>query len=187
MIACRDRSAFVSAGDWADWVTTIQCSPSETVGPSTVVGAAFIREVEPGELVAAGFSRANPASVRPYRQTRLRVPCQSLRNTSIFSPSRQRVRTGAASMKRARRSARSWRSRPRASPIWSCRWPDSGGALAAIGFAQQIGVPFELGDHPHALCRAHLHPAHRTARAIRASSASTTPTVSLVAGKRIVG
>ena len=50
----------------------------------------------------------------------------------------------AASIRYARRSAPSWRANATRQPIWSCRCPIPG-TPAAIGYAAEAGIPFELG------------------------------------------
>ena len=85
-----------------------------------------------------GARRREPPAVRAGRG-----PAPA---SSSMSISRGRIRSSTArrSIPSARRSAPSWRARARSRPIYVVPVPDSG-VPAAIGYAQESGIPFELG------------------------------------------
>jgi amidophosphoribosyltransferase len=62
--------------------------------------------------------------------------------------------------------------------------PD-GGTPAAIGYAQQSGIPFELRHHPQPLCRPHLHRADPVDPRLR-RQAQAFANRAMIAGKRVV-
>lgn len=135
MIACRDPYGFrpLVLGRLGDsWIAT-----SETVALD-VIGATFLREVEPGELVvinADGLSTLmpfRPERPRPciFEQVYFSRPDSISRGLSIYEV---RKRIGAELAAEAPVNA------DMVVPV-----PDSG-TPAAIGFAQRSGIPFELG------------------------------------------
>lgn len=101
MIACRDPLGIrpLVMGKIGD--ATVFAS--ETVALD-VVGAEFVRQIEPGELVKVDFD-GNINSLTPLARTR---PGPASSNTSI-SAARIRSSTGAASTKHANPSASNWR------------------------------------------------------------------------------
>jgi amidophosphoribosyltransferase len=125
---------------------------SETVALD-VVGATFVRSIEPGELVIVKGWRVR--SHRPFAQ-----PSRA-RASSSMSISRAPIRSRQPQVYTAcaRRSARSWRSRARSMPTYVIPVPDSG-TPAAIGYAQASGIPFELGIiRSHYVGRTFIQPA----------------------------
>ncbi len=110
---------------------------SETVGLD-VVGATFLRSVEPGELII--ISPQGLRSIRPFADQRPR-PC-------IFEHvyfSRPDSMVDGASVYQVRKAIGAELARE--SPVFAdmvVPVPDSG-TPAAIGYAQESGIPFELG------------------------------------------
>ena len=177
MIACRDPLGIrpLVMGRMGD---TIMFA-SETVA-FDVVGAEFIREVEPGELVLADFA-GETRSVRPFGNPSPRP--LHLSNTSIFS--RPDSVFAGRSVYEARKAigAQLAIEAPCEADL-VVPVPDSG-VPAAIGFAQQSGVPFELGIiRSHYVGRTFIQPSDgaRHSSVKRKHNANR----SLVAGKRIV-
>ena len=151
---------------------------SETVA-FDVVGAEVIREVEPGELVLVDFA-GQIRSVRPFGNPPPR-PCifehvYFSRPDSVFA---------GRSVYEARKAigAQLALESPCVADL-VVPVPDSG-VPAAIGFAQQSGVPFELGIiRSHYVGRTFIQPSDgaRHSSVKRKHNANR----SLVAGKRIV-
>ena len=110
---------------------------SETCGLD-IIGAKFVREVEPGEMVVVTQGRVD--SHRPFEPVRPR-PC-------IFEYvyfSRPDSIIGGKSVYEVRREI--GKQLAIEAPVEAdmvCPVPDSG-TPAAIGFAQQSGIPFEMG------------------------------------------
>ncbi len=104
-----------------------------------IIGARFVREIENGEVVV--ISEEGVESHSPLPQAAGPRPASS--NTSI---SRGPIQFSAAarSMKCASSWAGSSPSNRRPMPMSSFRFPTSG-VPAALGYAQQTGIPFELG------------------------------------------
>jgi amidophosphoribosyltransferase len=136
MIACRDPLGIrpLVMGRLGDAVTFA----SETVALD-VVGAEFVRQVEPGELIVVDFDGAI-TSHRPFVQHPPR-PCifehvyfsrpDSIFNDRSVYESRKQIGVELA----------------REAPVEAdlvVPVPDSG-VPAAIGYSQQSGIPFELG------------------------------------------
>ncbi len=150
MIACRDPLGIrpLVMGQLGD--TTIFAS--ETVALD-VVGADFVRELEPGELVTVSDSGIR--SIRPFGKARAR-PCvfehvyfsrpdSVLDGQSVYSV---RKAIGAELAKEGPVDA------DFVIPV-----PDSG-VPAAIGYAQESGIPFELGIiRSHYVGRTFIQPA----------------------------
>ncbi len=104
-----------------------------------IIGATFVREIEPGEMVVI-TSDGKIDSFRPFEPTRPQ-PC-------IFEYvyfSRPDSIIGGKSVYEVRREI--GRELAREAPIEAdmvCPVPDSG-TPAAIGFSQESGIPFEMG------------------------------------------
>jgi len=150
MIACRDPLGIrpLVMGRLGD--ATIFAS--ETVALD-VVGAEFVRHVEPGELVIV--SDAGAKSVRPFAPTRAR-PC-------IFEHvyfSRPDSVADGQSVYSVRKAIGAELARERPVEVdYVIPVPDSG-VPAAIGYAQESGVPFELGIiRSHYVGRTFIQPA----------------------------
>ena len=176
MMACRDPLGIrpLVMGQMGDSVVFA----SETVA-FDVVGAEFIREVEPGELVLVDF-KGNVESLRPFGQHNPR-PCifehvYFSRPDSIFADRPVYAARKAIGEQLALESPCDV---DLVVPV-----PDSG-VPAAIGFAQQSGVPFELGIiRSHYVGRTFIQPSDgaRHSGVKRKHNANR----GLVAGKRIV-
>ena len=114
------------------WVVT-----SETAALD-IVGASFVREIEPGELVAIDEDGLRSAALRQRRAEGLPV------RVRLPRPSRHHDR-------RTQRALRPGRDRPparqastRPTPTWSSRSP-SRARPAAIGYAEASGIPYGIG------------------------------------------
>ena len=176
MIACRDPLGIrpLVMGRIGD--ATVFAS--ETVA-FDVVGAEFIREVEPGELVRVDFD-GNVDSLHPFGNHRAR-PCifehvYFSRPDSVFA---------GRSVYEARKAIGEQLARE--NPVEAdlvVPVPDSG-VPAAIGYAQASGIPFELGIiRSHYVGRTFIQPSDgaRHAGVKRKHNANR----GLVEGKRIV-
>ena len=176
MIACRDPLGIrpLVMGKMGD--ATVFAS--ETVALD-VVGAEFVRQVEPGELVKVDFD-GNIDSLHPFG-TRQQRPCifehvYFSRPDSIFD---------GRSVYAARKAIGEQLAIE--SPVEAdlvVPVPDSG-VPAAIGYAQQSGVPFELGIiRSHYVGRTFIQPSDgaRHSSVKRKHNANR----ALVEGKRIV-
>ncbi|MGR3541733.1 MAG: amidophosphoribosyltransferase, partial [Hasllibacter sp.] len=103
-----------------------------------IIGAEFVREIEPGEMVV--ITAAGVESSRPFREKRSRFcifehvyfsrPDSQLGGRSVYETRRQ---IGAELAKEAPAEA-----------DLVCPVPDSG-TPAAIGFSQQSGIPYAMG------------------------------------------
>ena len=176
MIACRDPLGIrpLVMGRIGDAIVFA----SETVALD-VCGAEFIREVQPGELVQVDH-RGTISSHRPFGEHHAR-PC-------IFEHvyfSRPDSIMGGQSVYEARRNIGVELAKE--APVIAdlvVPVPDSG-VPAAIGYAQQSGIPFELGIiRSHYVGRTFIQPGDgaRNADVKRKHNANR----ALVAGKRIV-
>ena len=176
MIACRDPLGIrpLVMGQMGD--ATVFAS--ETVA-FDVVGAEFVRQVEPGELVKVDFD-GNVDSLHPFGQHRSR-PCifehvYFSRPDSIFDGRSVYAARKAIGEQLAIESP--------ADVDLVVPVPDSG-VPAAIGYAQQSGVPFELGIiRSHYVGRTFIQPGDgaRHSSVKRKHNANR----ALVEGKRIV-
>ncbi|MGB3472711.1 MAG: amidophosphoribosyltransferase [Erythrobacter sp.] len=176
MIACRDPLGIrpLVMGKMGDAVVFA----SETVA-FDVIGAEFTREVEPGELLQVGFD-GEIKSVRPFG-TQSPRPC-------IFEHvyfSRPDSFFAGHSVYQARKAIGAELAREAPCDVdLVVPVPDSG-VPAAIGFAQESGIPFELGIiRSHYVGRTFIQPSDsaRDTGVKRKHNANR----SLVAGKRIV-
>lgn len=176
MVACRDPLGIrpLVMGKLGDAIVFA----SETVALD-VVGAQFVREVEPGELVEVRPD-GRVTSHRPFGDSNPR-PC-------IFEHvyfSRPDSIMGGTSVYQARRQI--GMELAKESPVEAdlvVPVPDSG-VPAAIGYAQQSGIPFELGIiRSHYVGRTFIQPSdgQRTSSVKRKHNANR----ALVEGKRIV-
>jgi amidophosphoribosyltransferase len=176
MIACRDPLGIrpLVMGRMGDAILFA----SETVA-FDVVGAELIREVEPGELVLVDFS-GEIRSVRPFGSPSPR-PCifehvYFSRPDSVFAGRSVYEARKAIGMQLALEAPC---EADLVVPV-----PDSG-VPAAIGFAQQSGLPFELGIiRSHYVGRTFIQPSDgaRHSSVKRKHNANR----ALVEGKRIV-
>ena len=176
MIACRDPQGIrpLVMGRIGDAVVFA----SETVALD-VVGAEFVREIEPGELVQVDH-RGILSSHRPFGSPAPR-PC-------IFEHvyfSRPDSVLGGNSVYSVRKAIGVELAREAPAPAdLVVPVPDSG-VPAAIGYAQQSGIPFELGIiRSHYVGRTFIQPSDgaRHADVKRKHNANR----ALVQGKRIV-
>ena len=176
MIACRDPLGIrpLVMGKLSD--ATVFAS--ETVALD-VVGAEFVRQIEPGELVQVDHA-GKLSSVRPFIPTRPR-PC-------IFEHvyfSRPDSLADGRSVYEVRKAigAELAREAPAEADI-VIPVPDSG-VPAAIGYARQSGLPFELGIvRSHYVGRTFIQPSEgaRNADVKRKHNANR----AIVEGRRIV-
>ncbi len=176
MIACRDPLGIRPLVMGKLGETTVFAS--ETVA-FDVVGAEFVRQVDPGEIVRVDFD-GRVTSLRPFGQVRPR-PCifehvYFSRPDSIFD---------GRSVYEARKAI--GRELAIEAPVEAdlvVAVPDSG-VPAAIGYAQQSGVPYELGIiRSHYVGRTFIQPGDsaRHSSVKRKHNANR----ALVEGKRIV-
>jgi len=176
MIACRDPLGIrpLVMGRMGDAVLFA----SESVA-FDVVGAELIREVEPGEMLQVGFD-GDIRSVRPFGSPKAR-PC-------IFEHvyfSRPDSYFAGRSVYEARKAIGTQLAKEAPADVdLVVPVPDSG-VPAAIGYAQQSGVPFELGIiRSHYVGRTFIQPSDsaRHSGVKRKHNANR----GLVDGKRIV-
>ena len=176
MMACRDPLGIrpLVMGKIGDAVVF----SSETVGLD-IVGADFIREVEPGELVQVDLD-CNITSHRPFGQARAR-PC-IFEHVYFSRPDSLSAGRSVYSVRKAIGAQLAIEAPTEADLVIPV--PDSG-TPAAIGYAQQSGVPFELGIiRSHYVGRTFIQPSDgaRTSSVKRKHNANR----ALVEGKRIV-
>lgn len=176
MIACRDPLGIrpLVMGRVGDAVVLA----SETVALD-VVGAEFVRQIDPGELVEIDFD-GNVRSHRPFGQTPPR-PC--IFEHVYFSRPDSIVDGRSVYQVRKEIGAQLAMENPVEADL-VVPVPDSG-VPAAIGYAQQSGIPFELGIiRSHYVGRTFIQPSDgaRNADVKRKHNANR----ALVAGKRIV-
>ena len=176
MIACRDPHGIrpLVMGTMGD--TRVFASESVAFD---VIGADFEREVEPGELVRIGFD-GSVESLHPFGSIKPR-PCifehvYFSRPDSIF---------GGQSVYSSRKAIGEQLAIENPAEVdLVVPVPDSG-VPAAIGYAQQAGIPFELGIiRSHYVGRTFIQPT----QGARTSSVSLKHNANsaLVEGKRIV-
>ena len=124
---------------------------SETVALD-VIGASFLRDVEPGELVLV-----NDSGIRSFRPFEKVAPRPCIFEHVYFS--RPDSIAEGKSVYEVRKNIGAELSRE--APVeadYVVPVPDSG-VPAAIGFSQACGHSVRARHHPLALCRADLHPA----------------------------
>jgi amidophosphoribosyltransferase len=142
-----------------------------------IVGASFVREVEPGELLAIdGARRAAASARRAHAQglpVRVRLP-RPPRHHDRRPLGQHRPRAD-----RPHARLRGARDADLVIPV-----PESG-TPAAIGFAEQSGIPYGQGPGEERLRRAHLHPAQPDDPPAR-HPLKLNPLREVIAGKRLV-
>ena len=176
MIACRDPLGIrpLVMGRLGDAVVFA----SETVALD-VIGADFVREIEPGEMVLADHNGVI-SSHRPFGQHAAR-PC-IFENVYFSRPDSMTAGSSVYSVRKQIGVELAKESLADADIVIPV--PDSG-VPAAIGYAQQSGIPFELGIiRSHYVGRTFIQPSDgaRHADVKRKHNANR----ALVAGKRIV-
>jgi amidophosphoribosyltransferase len=176
MIACRDPLGIrpLVMGRIGDAVVFA----SETVALD-VVGADFVREIEPGELVQVDHSGI-VSSHRPFPQASAR-PCIF---EHVYFSRPDSVMAGRSVYQVRKQIGIELAKEALAEADLVIPVPDSG-VPAAIGYAQQSGIPFELGIiRSHYVGRTFIQPSDgaRHADVKRKHNANR----ALVAGKRIV-
>jgi amidophosphoribosyltransferase len=103
-----------------------------------IIGADFVREIEPGEMVV--IDAAGRQSLAPFEPQRPRASA-----SSSMSISRAPIRSSAAA--RSTRRAAIGVELAREAPVEAdlvCPVPDSG-TPAAIGYSQESGIPYAMG------------------------------------------
>ncbi|MET0179911.1 MAG: amidophosphoribosyltransferase [Novosphingobium sp.] len=176
MIACRDPLGIrpLVMGRIGD----AYVFASETVALD-VVGADFVRQIDPGELVQVD-ARGNLSSHRPFASVRPR-PC-IFEHVYFSRPDSVIDGHSVYSVRKAIGAQLAIESPTEADIVVPV--PDSG-VPAAIGYAQQSGIPFELGIiRSHYVGRTFIQPSDgaRNADVKRKHNANR----ALVEGKRIV-
>ena len=125
-----------------------------------ILGAEFVRDVEPGEIVvidarrrAAACARSRPSRSRfcIFEYVYFARPDSVVEGKGVYEV---RKRIGAELARESGVPA------DVVVPV-----PDSG-VPAAIGYAQESGLRLRARHHPQPLCRPHLHRAHATTSAI---------------------
>ncbi|HEX7118522.1 MAG TPA: amidophosphoribosyltransferase [Longimicrobiales bacterium] len=144
-----------------------------------LVGAAFVRDLEPGELVRIEDGRLE--SLGPLERENRPAPC--IFELVYFA--RPDSRLWGASVDRARRAFGRQLAREHpadADCVFSV--PDSSNS-AALGFAEESGIPFELGlIRNHYVGRTFIHPT-QAGRDFRVRI-KYNPVREVIAGKRVV-
>jgi amidophosphoribosyltransferase len=176
MIACRDPLGIrpLVMGRIGDAVVFA----SETVALD-VVGADFVREIEPGELVQVDHAGII-SSHRPFHQASAR-PCIF---EHVYFSRPDSVMAGRSVYEVRKAIGKELAKEALANADLVIPVPDSG-VPAAIGYAQESGIPFELGIiRSHYVGRTFIQPSDgaRNADVKRKHNANR----ALVAGKRIV-
>ncbi|MBI1180622.1 MAG: amidophosphoribosyltransferase [Alphaproteobacteria bacterium] len=103
-----------------------------------IIGAKFVREIEPGEMIV--FTESGIQSLRPFPSQRPR-PC--IFENIYFSRPDSLTKDGSVYEIRKRIGAELSRERPVDADL-VIPVPDSG-TPAAIGYSHESGIPFELG------------------------------------------
>ncbi|WP_448578183.1 amidophosphoribosyltransferase [Thermaurantiacus sp.] len=175
LIACRDPYGFrpLVLGRLGDsWIAT-----SETVALD-VIGASFVREVEPGELVVIGSNGVS--TLMPFRPERPR-PCIF---EQVYFSRPDSISQGLSIYEVRKRIGAELASEAPVDADMVVPVPDSG-TPAAIGFAQQSGIPFELGIiRSHYVGRTFIQPGDNIRHlGVKLKHNANRP---LIAGKRLV-
>jgi amidophosphoribosyltransferase len=150
-----------------------------------LLGAEFVRDVDPGELVVVDASGLR--SLRPF--------APQPRKACIFEHvyfARPDSRCSGVSVYEVRKKlgvqlAKSTRCQPQAEPRADVviPVPDSGVA-AAIGYAERGGIPVRDGPHSQPLRRPHLHRAAAVDPALRREAQARARSRIALEGKRVV-
>ncbi len=176
MIACRDPHGIRPLVMGKIGKTTVFASESVAFD---VIGAEFVREVEPGELIRIGFD-GELETLRPFGDIKPR-PC-IFEHVYFSRPDSVFVGQSVYSSRKSIGEQLAIESPADVDLVVPV--PDSG-VPAAIGYAQQAGVPFELGIiRSHYVGRTFIQPT----QGARSSSVSLKHNANsaLVKGKRIV-
>ena len=176
MIACRDPLGIrpLVMGKMGDAIVFA----SESVA-FDVVGADMIREVEPGEMLQVDFS-GEIKSVRPFGQ----VPARPCIFEHVYFSRPDSIFAGQSVYEARKAIGKELAIEAPADVDLVVPVPDSG-VPAAIGYAQQSGIPFELGIiRSHYVGRTFIQPSDsaRHSGVKRKHNANR----GLVQGKRIV-
>ena len=160
------------AGHGPSWARR-PCSPARR-SRFDVVGAEFVRSIEPGELVQVDH-KGTISSHTAFRKRRsVRVPASLSMFTSVVPTPLMDGRSVYEVRKAHRRRTRPKES-PGSTPTSSFPVPDSG-VPAAIGYAQESGIPFELGIiRSHYVGRTFIQPSRRRAPRGREAQAQCQP------------
>ena len=177
LIGARDPHGFrpLAIGRRGDaWVIC-----SETCAMD-LIGATYVRDVEPGEIVVATAARS-AFDQAVWRRRRRRSSASSSTSTSRGPIATSSVR---ASTKHAQNSAGGWPANRACPRMSSCRFPDSG-VCAAIGYSEASGIPMRMGlIRNHYVGRTFIEPQ----QSIRhfGVRVKLNPVRSILEGKRVV-
>ena len=107
-----------------------------------IIGAEFVREIEPGEMVVISPERWRRKAIGLSRHA---VFAFLHLRTCLFLAPRFHSLAAARSTRRAARLAWSLRGRTRSTLISSALYRIQRCHLAAIGFSQESGIPYAMG------------------------------------------
>ena len=175
ILAARDPRGFrpLSVGR----LGSATCFASETCA-FDLIGAGFVRDVEPGEIVVA--ERSGLRSLHPFTPA---PPARCIFEYVYFSRPDSRVFGQPVSLVRRRMGAELWREHPAKADI-VVPVPDSG-VSAALGYAEASGIRFEFGlIRNHYVGRTFIEPR----QAIRnfGVKVKLNPARELIEGQRVV-
>ncbi len=176
LIAARDPHGFrpLALGRLGDaWVVC-----SETCALD-LIGATYVRDVEPGEVVIVERARAASRSSRSRPRR-----CRSASSSTCTSRGPTATSSARASTRCGRSSAGGWRAKRRVDADVVVPIPDSG-VCAAIGYAEASGIPMRMGlIRNHYVGRTFIEPQ----QSIRhfGVRVKLNPVRSILEGKRVV-
>jgi amidophosphoribosyltransferase len=153
------------------------CFASEG-GAFDLIGATSVREIEPGEVVVSRGGR-----LQSYRLPQVPEPTRCVFEHVYFARPDSVVFGDAVSEVRRRLGAQLAREAPAVADL-VCPVPDSG-VYAALGYAQESGLPFELGlIRNHYVGRTFIEP--KSSIRHFGVKVKLNPVRAVIAGKRVV-